>query len=741
MPFPGHASAAALRNCQAARLLLFLVLWLLLTPGIAPAIQAPPSPAKAPPPARVFGYRDFAAQARIDAAFMAVPDPTIAQQDLKVLTAAPHVAGSREDHATALYVAKKFRAAGLATHIVEYRGWINLPKSVFIQAAKPDGTVLMTGPTPEHVSHDPYQDDPRILPAFNGSSPSGDVTADVVYANYGRPQDFNRLQAMHIDVRGKLVLVRYGMNFRGVKVYLAQQRGAAGVILYSDPQDDGYFRGDAYPHGPWRPATGVQRGSVQFLFKYSGDATTPGVASTPNLPASKRIPISEAATLPAIPSIPLSYHDAAPILKNLGGPPVPRGWQGALPFTYHLGGADAIRVHMRLQMDYAERPLWDVIGTIPGSELPGDWVVTGNHRDAWVYGAADPGSGTVALLEAARGIGSLLATGWKPRRTMYFCSWDGEEEGLIGSTEWAEDHARQLTHAVAYFNTDVAVSGHRFQAAAVPSLREFLRQITEETPSPAGGTVYQQWVHDSGAAEITGNPFADTDASGTGANGRLVRDLGSGSDYTPFLQHLGVPSTDISSVGPYGVYHSAFDDYAWFVMNADPTFVYEQQMARLLGLEALHMADADVLPYNYNDYGKQILFYLGSLQGRANAAGPPLASLDFTGALLAANRFAAAGALIYQRQIAPNGDLTALNTALRAVETDFLTPQGLPGRTWYKHTIYAPGEHTGYAAEPLPGVSQAIDAHDAAQAQEQLRVLATALERASATLEAANEAR
>jgi N-acetylated-alpha-linked acidic dipeptidase len=711
--------------------------------GAAAAHIAPPPtanssapPAQISPPSQIFGYRDFTGQASIDRKFLAVPNPKQAQKDLQTLTSAPHVAGSPEDYATALFVAKKFRAAGLKTKIVEYKGWMNLPKSVFVQAQKADGTVLMTGPSREHVDHDPYQNDPRILPAFNGSSPSGDVTAEVVYANYGRKQDFDLLQAMHIDVRGKLVLVRYGRNFRGVKVYIAQQRGAAGVIIYSDPQDDGYFQGDVYPRGPWRPSTGVQRGSVQFLFKYAGDATTPGIASSPNLPASQRVPLSQAAILPVIPSMPLSYHDASPILRNLGGPAVPKSWQGGLPFTYHLGGAGAVKVHMRLEMDYAERPLWDVIGTVEGRELPAEWVVTGSHRDAWVYGAADPGSGTVALLEAVRGIGALLAQGWKPQRTMYFCSWDGEEEGLIGSTEWAEDHARQLANAVAYFNTDVAVSGHRFQAAAVPSLREFLRQIAMEVPSPAGGTVYQHWIAEDAQTRSTGNAFDDTGTVDRRGSGPPVRDLGSGSDYTPFLQHLGVPSTDVGSTGPYGVYHSTFDDYAWFTMNADPNFAYEQQMARILGLEALHMADADVLPFDYSEYGKRILSYLEVLRIRSHDAGPVLAGLNFTPAFLAADRFTAAAMLAYQRQLAPQGDLRALNGALRAVERDLLSPQGLPGRSWYKHTIYAPGEYTGYAAVPLPGVADAIDARDPVRAQEQLLVLTAALERAAATLEA-----
>jgi N-acetylated-alpha-linked acidic dipeptidase len=682
------------------------------------------------PPTRVLGYRDFDRQAKIDRDFLAIPDAKLAQEELKTLTAVPHVAASKEDYDTALYVQGKFKAAGLETQIVPYKAWLNLPQEVFLEASNAAGKVLMTGPTREHVESDPYQDDPRILPAFNGSSPSCDVTADAVYVNYGRPEDFKKLDDMHISVAGKIVLVRYGMNFRGVKVYLAQQHGAAGVIIYSDPADDGYFQGDKYPHGPWRPDTGVQRGSVQYMFKYPGDATTPNVASTPNLPESKRLPLAQVTSLPTIPSMPLSYRDAGPILENLGGPVAPREWQGALPFSYHVGGGGVVKVHMRLKMDFAQRTIWDVVGKITGSELPDEWVVTGSHRDAWVFGAVDPGSGTVAMLEAVHGIGGLLAQGWRPRRTIYFCSWDAEEEGLIGSTEWAEDHAKQLAHAVAYFNTDVAVSGPRFESSAVPSLKQFVREVTMEVASPKGGSVYEEWK----TAQTAARRHPGRESSDAASSGEVrVGDLGSGSDYTPFIQHLGVPATDVGSTGPYGVYHSAFDNYAWFVMNADPSFVYEQQMARVLGLETLHMADADVLPYDYVTYARQIQAYLFAAQARARDTG--MTSVDFSAALAAVNRFSAQSMVIFGKQTDGTGHAAALNSALRAVEEDFLAPEGLPGRPWFRHTIFAPGEYTGYAAVVIPGVNEAIDAHDASRAQAQIVNVTAALVRATATLE------
>jgi len=691
----------------------------------------------------VFGYHDFSRQAKVDKAFMAVPDPKLAGEHLKELTKAPHIASSPEDHATAEYVAAKFRAAGLETEIVPYRIWMNLPKKIEIDATDASGKTIMTGPQKEHVGPefggDPFQDDPRVTPGFNGEAASGDVTAEVVYANYGTPADFKKLADMGISVKGKIVITRYGENFRGVKVFIAQQYGAAGVLIYSDPADDGYMKGDIYPRGPWRPESAVQRGSVQFLAHYSGDPETPGIASTLDLPDSKRLrPDQLGDNLAAIPSTPLSYHDAEPILHALLGPATPREWQGGLPFAYHLGPG-GVKVHMHLEMDYQLRTIWDVIGKIPGTDAAGEWVVAGNHRDAWVYGAVDPNSGTAAMLETVHGLGELLKQGWKPRRTVIIGSWDAEEEGLIGSTEWAEQHEADLKHAVAYINTDVGVSGPHFGASAVPSLKEFVRDVTREVPSPAGGTVYEQWLKDQSSGFGRG-------AARSGDRRRApveevnISDLGSGSDYTPFLQHLGVPSTDVGSNGDYGVYHSVFDNYNWFIKFADPTFVYEQQMARVFGLEILHMADADVLPYDYELYGKNVVGYVDAAKSKAQLS-DTLKGLDFTAATAAAKRFAAAGVAIHQRQTEPSCScsITALNLALRDAEAALLTAGGLPRRPWYKHTIYAPGEYTGYAAVVIPGVNEAVEANDAPRAQAQLTVLADALDRSAAVLEAATK--
>jgi len=682
------------------------------------------------PPAAVFGYSDFTQQARIEARFLAVPDARLAGQHLKILTAEPHIAATPGDRKTAEYVAQKFRAAGLDTEIVPYRVLLNQPRSVSIHAFDAAGHLILSGPTREHVDGDPYQDDPRLLMPFNGSSASGDVTGEVVYANYGRLEDFDLLAARHIDLRGKIVLCRYGANFRGVKVYIAEQRGAAAVLFYSDPADDGYAKGDTYPMGPWRPETGIQLGSVQYLFKYPGDPETPGVASTPDLPDSARVPNEQSGNQPRIVSIPLSYHDAEPILKHLKGPAVPDGWQGALPFHYHLGPA-GVRVHLAAQQDYQRRIIWDVIGKIKGTDRSAESVVVGNHRDAWAYGAVDPSSGTAAMLETVHGIGTLLRQGWRPRRSILFCSWDAEEEGLMGSTEWVEQHAASMQNVVAYFNVDVAVAGPDFSASAVPSLKQFVRELTRSVPSPLGGSVYQQWrTKSAGDSE-----HRASNAPATPGEEVVVGDLGSGSDYTPFLQHAGVPSTDIGSSGPYGVYHSVFDNFAWYTRNADPTFAYLQQMARILGLEALRMADTDVLPYDYVTYAREVAAYIQAAQLRA--ADLRLGSLDFNPVDRAVERLAAAANRVHARQLAPAGNLDQFNDGLRQAETALLIDAGLPNRTWYRHAIYAPGEYTGYAAVVLPGVNEAMEAADTARAAQQLIVLAKALDRAASALEGA----
>jgi N-acetylated-alpha-linked acidic dipeptidase len=683
----------------------------------------------------IFGFRDAAPENKLEVKFLAIPDAKLAREHLRTLTQAPHIAGSPEDKATAEYVARKFREAGLETEMVEYRVWINYPLEISVDMTAPEG-VKMHGPTREHVGGDPFEDDPRVVMPYNGMSPSGDAEAEVVYANYGSPDDFRKLEDMKVDVRGKIVLVRYGQNFRGVKAFVAQEHGAAGVIIYSDPADDGWKRGDKYPKGPWRPDTGVQRGSVGYMFQYPGDPTTPGIASKLTLPESQRVAPEKAEQLPRVPTTPISYHDAWPILENLGGPAAPRDWQGALPFTYHAGPGP-VRLKMHLKQDYQLRTIWDVMGRIPGSELPNEWVVAGNHRDAWVYGAVDPNSGTAAMLETVHGLGELLKSGWRPKRTIVFGSWDAEEEGLMGSTEWGEDHVAELAGAVAYFNVDVAVSGPDFSASSVPSLKQFLRDVTKAVSSPQGGSVYEVWrktqeakassPSDEASGSTNRRPAADVSKDAP------VGDLGSGSDYTVFLQHLGVPSTDINSSGSYGVYHSVFDNFSWFQKFGDPDFLYEQQMARVFGLEILRMANADVLPYDYEEYGKEIGVYLSEAEKKATGKLGKSAP-SFKAVQEAAAHLTKAGGFLLEKQ-RRGADPARLNAILRGSERQLLLPQGLPNRPWFRHAIYAPGQYTGYAAVVIPGVNEAIDKGDAALVQREIGDLTSVLEAAAGILE------
>jgi len=711
---------------MSARVDILLLLPFALLPGARNLQVTPPAPSA---PTASFGYTDLARELRLEEKFLALPEAARAGAHMRVLTSAPHVAGSPEDRKTADYVARQFRAAGLETEIVPYRVLLNEPVEERIEAWDAKGRPLMSGPTHEHLLDTLPPGDPRIPMPFNGSSASGEVSGELVYANYGRKEDFDALAEAHIDLRGKIVLCRYGANFRGAKVYLAEQRGAAGVVLYSDPTDDGAGRGETWPYGPWRPDAAVQSGSVQYLFRYPGDPETPGVASTPTLPDTARIRNFTGTNggQPGIVVLPLSAHDAAPLLKALTGPIAPEDWQGGIDTRYRLAGG--VRIHLRSRQNYQRRIIWNVVGRLRGSEAPDEWIIAGNHRDAWSYGASDPVSGTAAMLEAVRGLGTLVHQGWRPRRSLLLCSWDAEEQGLIGSTEWVEDHPDLVAHAVAYFNMDVAVSGPNFSAAATPSLKQFLRDIARQVPSPQGGTVYQQWRVEQAGSELRAPGAAEV----------RITALGAGSDYTPFFAHAGVPSADISSEGAYGVYHSIFDNYDWYTQNADPHFAYLRQMAQFFGLEILRMDGAAILPYDDASYAHEILVALEAARARADDA--RLRTLDFARARDAALRFySAARALRALQQMPPAAPARRrqINGALREAEAALLAPEGLPGRPWYRHLIFAPGQTTGYAALMLPGINEALEARDLAQASQQIDRLALALNRAAHSLETAH---
>jgi N-acetylated-alpha-linked acidic dipeptidase len=650
-----------------------------------------------------------------------VPDSKSAREHLRRLTLVPHIAGTKEDYDTAVYVRDQLRSYGLAAELKEYEVWLNyLNTPTVLELITTRRQRLSTQEAV--VPGDPTSSNPKITPLFNGYSANGDVTAPVVYANYGLPPDYDELKKAGVDVKGKIVIVRYGNSFRGVKAKVAEEHGAVGCIIYSDPEDDGYMQGDVYPKGPWRPVASGQRGSVQYLFDYPGDPLTPG---RPAIPGETRLKPEEATNLTRIPVLPIASDVAKTIFSQLKGPVRPtRGFQGGLPLAYHLGGTNDVKLRLKTDMDYKLRKIWDVVARIDGNEEKDRWVVLGNHRDAWVFGAVDPNSGTTAMLEVGRGFGELLKQGWKPRRTIILCSWDAEEYGLIGSTEWAEEFANDLKEkAVAYLNLDAAVSGANFGASSVPSLWKLLWAVMREVKDPkTGTTVYQQWSKNGGQARI-------------GA-------LGSGSDYTPFLQHLGVPSTDMGFNGDYGVYHSAYDSFYWMDHFGDPGFQYHVAVSQLWGTLAMRLAEADGLSFDYTDYARQVRDYFTEVMRLARVR-DLAATLDEKAMTAALDDFAKEAERVEKaRQDAVrNSDrakLVKINDALIKAERQFIDERGLRGRAWYKHTIYAPGFYTGYAAIPLTDFRQGIDDRNTANAKEGLEKIVEAVKRVTSTLKAAD---
>ena len=544
-------------------------------------------------------------------------------------------------------------------------------------------------------------------------------------------------------MKGKIVIARYGNSFRGVKAKVAEENGAIGLIIYSDPADDGYAQGDVYPKGPWRSDSSAQRGSVQFLFIYPGDPLTPGVPAVPGTP---RLRKEEATNLPRIPVQPISYGDARRLLQPLRGPVRPKDSQGGLPFAYHVGGTNDVRVHLKTDIEFVTKTIWDVITRIDGATERDRWVVLGNHRDAWVFGAVDPNSGTTAMLELGRSLGQLLKSGWQPRRSLVLCSWDAEEEGLIGSTEWVEEKASELKEkAIAYLNMDAAVSGPNFGASSVPSMWKLIHSAAEAVRDPkTGKSVYEAW-RDRAWENASDSERYDENGNEKPAPRPRIGALGSGSDYTPFLQHLGVPALDMSFGGDYGVYHSAYDSFYWMSHFGDPTFQYHVAAAQIWGTVALRLADATGLPLDYTDYGMQLREFVNETKRLANRK--KLGEVFDSKSMLAAiDSFAAEAEKIDKRRRDEVKDsdnksaqLRRVNDALIQAERALIDDRGLRGRTWFKHQIYAPGFYTGYAALPLPDLRQAIEdgrANDAAAAADRIT---DAIKRAAEVLKKGRE--
>jgi N-acetylated-alpha-linked acidic dipeptidase len=770
---------------------------LLLVRAAAPAEAAQPPGSTAPAGAIGFSPGTLAKQRAAEAHALTVPTPENARRWLRVLTAEPHVAGTEADHKTAIFVRDKLREWGWKADLVEMEVLLNYPLgSPKLSLTRPESKALAVDEAP--VASDKDSASSRAFGAFNGYGVSGWEFGQVLYANYGRPDDYAALEKMGIDIKDKIVLVRYGELFRGLKVYNAQKRGAKGILIFSDPGDDGYAKGDTYPDGRFRPASAIQRGSVQFLSHGPGDPSTPFGPSTHG---AKRLPMVLGANTFApfpgnlkleewekqtglklqeyfatIPSLPISYGTAQEILKILAGPSVPTGWQGGLPLPYHVGPGPA-EVEMRVGMDYQLRKIWNVIATIPGTEEPDRWVMIGNHRDAWVYGAVDPGSGTAATMETCRALGAAVKNGWKPRRTLMYASWDAEEYGLVGSTEWAEANADELKKkAVLMLNVDSAVSGHEVGFSGVPSLRDFVLEAAGSiTDVRTGRNLRDSWTEERRKAWAGQSPLVLDDPAWD-ANGHdsstphhsskafspQMNSLGSGSDYTAFVDHLGIPAVDSGMRGGYGVYHSIYDDFNWMEKFGDPEFLNHATAAKLYTLIAMRAAAADVVPMRFTPYGLALRQHVDELRlirarKKRQADGPPsrpgeefegLSDLirsvqEFQVQAEALDRAADAAA---RRDGLDRSRLAGLNDAISAVERAFLLGDGLPGRPWFKHAVYAPGLTTGYAAWPLPAIRQAIEddkpgqtAGAVSKTVERIRqaadALKTAAERARATTE------
>jgi len=685
------------------------------------------------------GIRGFAparveAERALEQKLRAVPDAQHAESDLRHLTSEPHIAGTEASHRIAEWLRDQYRSYGFDADIASYSVWLPQPREVKLELIAPQKKTLASPEQPFEVDKDTY--DKRAVVAYNAYSPSADVTAQIVYVNYGMPQDYHQLESLGIKVEGKIAIARYGHGYRGIKTKLAEEHKAIGLVIFSDPQDDGYMAGDAFPRGPWRPMSGIQRGSVLYTEIYPGDPLTPGTGATPD---AKRLAPADATNLPGIPTLPINAQDAAVILAELGGPHVPKGWQGGLPFTYHVGPGQA-EVHMKLVMDYQQRPLYDVIAKLRGTD-DGEWIMMGNHHDAWVFGAVDPNSGTSVMLETARALGELTRTGWKPRRTIVMCEWDGEEPGLLGSTEWVEANRAELqSKALVYINTDVGVAGPNFGASATPSLKQFVRDAARDVQDPrAGRSIYDVWRERLAQTKENANGTARREPPPDPSGEVPLGALGAGSDFCPFFDHAGIPSLDMGFGGDYGVYHALYDDFYWMKHFGDPTFAYHATAARVLATMALRFDEADVLPFDYASYASEIAHAANDLAARAGAQTNGETKLksvtDAAGELSAAASRASQALQDISSSTVDPAKAMKINRALSSVEQAFLAPQGLSGRPWYKHTIYAPGSYAGYAAEVMPGVSEALDGRDTTTLRREEESLASALRRAAARLD------
>jgi N-acetylated-alpha-linked acidic dipeptidase len=726
---------------------------------ISTALVVAPSPADTP--LRGFFPQSIQTQRDLESRFRAMPDGARMKEAMRRLSARPHHVGSAYDKDNAEWILGQFKSYGWDAHIENFDVLFPTPIDRVVELVAPttfkaslQETALPGDPTSNQQSEQ--------LPSYNAYSNDGDVTGPLVFVNYGIPADYEELEQRGISVKGAIVIAKYGGSWRGIKPKVAAEHGAVGCLIYSDPRDDGYAGGDVFPNGPMRPPQGVQRGSVADMPIYPGDPLTPGVGATKN---AKRLTIAEARTITKIPVLPISYGDAQPLLAALGGPIAPASWRGGLPITYRLGAGPA-RVHLRVKSEWSLKTLYDVIAKLPGTTEADEWIIRGNHHDAWVNGAQDPISGLVAELEEARALGSLYQQGWRPKRTIIYAAWDGEEPGLLGSTEWVEAHADELkTHAVAYLNSDTNSRGY-LGIEGSHSLEKFINGVAMDVEDPESGV--SSWKRLQSSRIVGGSPEVRRDARER--EDLRIGALGSGSDYSSFIDHLGIASLNLGYGGEDngGIYHSIYDDFYWFTHFSDSSFVYERALAQAAGTAVLRLANADLLPFGFTNLSETVQGYVKDLQSlrdkraeaiternrqieegrfkftsdprdpitapRRQTPAPQLNFAPLLNALDSLHHSALRYETAYGRALSEGraGVAKGVNVRLLQAERALTSTEGLKNRPWYVHMLYAPGFYTGYGVKTIPGVREAIEQGQWQDADREIGRAASALEREAA---------
>ncbi len=716
---------------------------------------------------KIIGFSEKAAtqQQKLEQQFDVLLSNKRIDQYVKELSAVPHHIGSKGGNEVVQNIYNKFKNWGWDVKIETYQVLFPTPQTRVLEMIQPTSyKALLTEPA---IKEDGTSAQEGQLPTYNAWSADGDVTGALVFVNYGLPDDYEVLDKMGVSVKGKIVIAKYGRSWRGIKPKVAQEHGAIGCIIYSDPKDDGYTQGDVYPKGPFKNEYGVQRGSIMDMVIYPGDPLTPNIGATEK---ALRLKQQDAPNLLKIPVLPISYHDAKPLLESLSGKVAPTEWSGSLPITYHIGGTESTKVHLKLSFNWKLTPAQNIIATIKGSEFPDQWIVRGNHHDAWVNGANDPISGMAAELEEAQAIGELVKAGWKPKRTLVYCAWDGEEPGLLGSTEWAEDHGEELKKkAVVYINSDGNAKGF-LDVEGSHALEKMITEISKEVKDPQKGVTVFDRVKAKQILEATSSAAIKEAMKKTQFE---IGAMGSGSDFSSFIQHLGVPALNIGYGGEDagGEYHSIYDSYDHYSKFKDPGFVYGVALSKTTGRIVLRMADAEILPFDFTDLHKTVNGYIKELMTKTDQlreetlinqeaaafkaielAGNPIYNvqikevpsavpyLDFSVLQNALNELdKAAIQLNEQKGKATNQQLIGINSALYKAEQQLLTTAGLPRRTWYKHTLYAPGFYTGYGVKTMPGIREAIEQRNWKEAQEQITIAAGAINQLASYLEKLNK--